>query len=77
MSLQISAMREQGVRISAVFIDDGYIVFENGLVLKIIGFYDENDNEVDDIEEACYYEAGDYEHGFISAPMPDLMETFH
>lgn len=77
MSTQISAMKEQGVRISAVFIDDGYVVFENGLVLMITGFYDEDDNEVEDIEEACYYEAGDSEHGFISAPIPDLMETFH
>ena len=37
MSTQISAMKEQAVRIAAVFIDDGYVVFENGVVLAITG----------------------------------------
>ena len=71
MSNQISAMREQGVRIAAAFIDDGYIVFENGLVLPINGFYDDDDNEVDNCYEASYYEAGDEEHGFVTCPMPE------
>jgi hypothetical protein len=72
MTLQISAMREQNVPISAVCIDEGYIVFANGLVLPITGFYDEYDDEVEDREEAVYYEAGDDEHGYVRCPMADL-----
>ena len=71
MSTQISAMKEQAVRIAAVFIDDGYVVFENGVVLAITGFYDDDDNEVENCYEASYYEAGDDEHGFIVCPMPE------
>lgn len=77
MSKQIAAMKEQGVRIWAVYLDDAYVVFENGLVLPITGFYDGEHNEVEDLDDACYYEAGDDEHGFVACPMPKELGTFH
>jgi hypothetical protein len=71
MSKQIAAMRERDVRICSVYLDEGYIVFYNGVVLPICGFYDEDDNAVEDLEEASYYEAGDEEHGYVTCPMPE------
>lgn len=70
--LQLMAMKDAGVGISCVHIDRKYIVFENGIKKKITLFNDD-DEEVKDVDDATWYQFGDEEFGFGSAPV-DLDE---
>jgi hypothetical protein len=63
---QLFAMKDAGISISCVHIDKKYVIFDNGVKLKI-RLFDEYDDEVDDPEDAVYYEFGDEEFGFGSA----------
>jgi hypothetical protein len=69
---QLFAMKDAGISISAVHIDKKYIIFNNGIKKKI-RLFDEYDDEVDDPEDAAYYEFGDEEFGFGSSKL-DLAE---
>jgi hypothetical protein len=60
------AMKDAGVPLEAVCIDRKYVVFGNGLKLKIRLFNDHNE-PVDDPEDATYYEFGNDKIGFGSA----------
>ena len=55
---RLIAMKEAGVAIAAVHIDKKYIVFSNGLRLKLRLFDDEGE-PVKEPEDAAYYEFGD------------------
>jgi len=69
---QLFAMKDAGISISCVHIDKKYVVFDNGVKLKIRLFDDDNE-EVDDPEDATWYEFGNEEFGFGSSPL-DLAE---
>ena len=70
---QLFAMKDAGISISAVHIDKKYIIFNNG-VRKKIKLFDDDNEEVNDLEDATWYEFGDEEFGFGSAPIGDLAE---
>jgi hypothetical protein len=70
---QLFAMKDAGIAIAAVHIDKKYIVFSNGVRLKI-RLYDRYDDEVDDPEDAAYYEFGDEVFGFGSSKLNDLAD---
>ena len=64
---RLIAMKDAGIAISCVHIDKKYVVFDGGLRMKIRLFNDDNE-EVKDPEDATWYEFGDEELGFGSAP---------
>jgi hypothetical protein len=65
---RINAMKEARVGIACVMLDSRKVVFENGVKVKI-RLLDEDENEVDDPEDATYYEFGDKEFGFGKAKL--------
>ena len=67
------AMKDRGVAISCVHIDKKYVIFDNGLHLKI-RLFDDDGELVDDPDDAAYYEFGNEEMGYGSAPL--LLDEF-
>lgn len=68
---QTVAMKEAhvGVALVCAKAKEPYVVFDNGLQLPILGWLDENHEEIDEDDECfCedveYYEFGDDEHGY-------------
>lgn len=77
MSTQLSAMKERGVKITYVDIDEDYVLFENGVRLPITAYLDDDWEEVDDKLEASYYDFGDEEHGYGTSPLVFVKEELH
>ena len=65
---RLIAMKDAGIAIAAVHIDKKFIVFSNGLKLKLRLFDDEGE-PVKDPEDATWYEFGDEEIGFGSSKL--------
>ena len=61
---QIHAMKEAHVLVAVVCIEKYYVVFDNGVVLPIQGFLDDDRQPTDDGSEMRYYEFGDEVHGY-------------
>jgi hypothetical protein len=62
--LRIHAMKEAHVGVAVVCQSKSYVVFENGLVLPIYGWLDENRRPTDNLAIAQYYQFGDDETGY-------------
>jgi hypothetical protein len=69
--LPINAMREAGIALASINVPDGYVVMASGLVLPIVGYYDDEWTPTGDLEEAVYYEFGTIEIGFATAQLPE------
>jgi hypothetical protein len=61
---RIHAMKERHVGVAVVCQSKNYVVFENGLVLPIYGWLDEQHRPTDNLEIARYYEFGTDEVGY-------------
>ena len=64
----IQAMRDRRIPVEVVCMSKGYVVMGSGLVLPIVGYYDEDRRRLltpEEInEEACYYEFGNDRVGY-------------
>jgi hypothetical protein len=63
---RIHAMKEAGVGIAAVHIDKKFIVFDNGIKLKI-RLFNKDGERVEEPEDADHYEFGNEGFGYGSA----------
>lgn len=68
---RIQAMQDAGISIAVINLVQKFVLFENGVKVKIYCFYDEDHEETKDLEEVRYYEFGNktfgYGHGHITA----------
>jgi len=76
---RIHAMKEADVRVAAVCQSKSYVVMDNGLVLPIYGWLDEDHEPTDDLEIAMYYEFGNDDIGYATGnidayEMPSYMD---
>ena len=60
---RIHAMKERHVGVAVVCHSKNYVVFENGLVLPIYGWLDEDHRPTEEPMKVKYYEFGDDETG--------------
>jgi hypothetical protein len=61
---RIQAMKERHICIAVVCASKGYVVFDNGVKLPIIGWLDDDHKPTEDPEQYSYYEFGTEEFGY-------------
>ena len=61
---QIVAMKERHVKVACLSMTCGYVVFDNGVKVPIVGYLDDDHRPVWDMEDARYYEFGTDEFGY-------------
>lgn len=71
---QLQAMKDQRIFVDHVDVDEGILVFENGLVLPIEYCTDANDVVVDDPVDGGWIHFGDDEHGYGRYPVKLVTE---
>jgi hypothetical protein len=68
---RLQAMRDAGIKIAVLNLIDKFVLFDNGIKVKIQCFYDEYHERTTDVEEVRYYEFGSkklgFGNGYISA----------
>lgn len=68
-------MKDAGIKIDFVECDDEMVIFENGVELPIIAYWDpERDHETDDPVEGGWIEFGNEEVGFGWYPIKLISE---
>jgi hypothetical protein len=60
----LHAMHDDGIKIAMYSVSDKYVLFENGAVVPITQWLDENEFPVETYQDAAFYEFGSEEMGF-------------
>jgi hypothetical protein len=61
---QVIAMKERHVGVAVICMTRRYVVFDNGVVMPITAWLDDDRNKTDDMEQAAFYEFGTPEFGY-------------